>query len=332
VGSWQRLGQALGLLVLVATLTAASAPGGLAGPAPAAVSEAPSRPSSEAPSRPSSDGVPASSNSGGASVSSESAKGAASVSLSDVRPFVVVHVVARGETVSAIAAGYGVKASTVATAAKLDNPDHIYPGETLVFPSVDGLLHVVKPGDTLSEIAQAYRADSQAILRANAIDDPKIIPIGRTLIVPGGTPRRAPAAPPAATTAKTSATATARQTLSWPVSGSVSSRFGPRWGSIHAGVDIAAAYGATIRAAAPGRVAFVGWYGRYGRCVVVDHGGGFTTLYGHVSVILVSTGERVGRGDPIAEVGSSGKSTGPHCHFEVRVGGRAKNPLNYLGD
>jgi murein DD-endopeptidase MepM/ murein hydrolase activator NlpD len=115
------------------------------------------------------------------------------------------------------------------------------------------------------------------------------------------------------------------------VLGSVSSRFGPRWGHTHSGIDIAAAYETTIHAAAAGKVIFVGWYGQYGRCVILDHGGGLTTLYGHASSILVHTGDHVQRGDAIAEVGSSGNSTGPHLHFEVRVAGEPRNPLNYLG-
>ncbi len=331
-----KAGRTVGLLVLVATLTAASAGSWPVGPAPPDATSSGSPQAGFGPSDPG-EAVLSETRSGeraGSAASSGASGPSASTAVSDPapppddRPFVIVHVVARGETVSGIAKGYGITASTVAASARLGDPDHIYPGETLVFPSVDGLLHVIKPGDTLSEIARTYRVNSDAISQANDIDDPRALAVGRTLIVPGGKPRRAAAASIASGVAASTASGVA---LSWPLRGAISSSFGPRWGQVHAGIDIAASYGATIRAAGPGTVSFVGWYGRYGRCVIIDHGGGLTTLYGHASVILVSAGDRVARGDPVAEVGSSGNSTGPHCHFEVRLDGRARNPLNYLG-
>lgn len=311
-----KAGRTVGLLVLVATLTAASAGSWPVGPAP---SDAPFSGSPQAEFDPSDPGE------AGLSASTAASDPAPPP---DDRPFVIVHVVARDETVSGIANGYGITASTVAASARPGDPDHIYPGETLVFPSVAGLLHVIKPGDTLSEIARTYRVDAGAISQANDIEDPRTLAVGRTLIVPGGKPRQAAAA---STASGAAGAAASGAVLSWPLRGAISSSFGPRWGQVHTGIDIVAPYGATIRAAGAGKVSFVGWYGRYGRCVIVDHGGGLTTLYGHASVILVSAGDRVARGDPVAEVGSSGNSTGPHCHFEVRLDGRARNPLNYLG-
>jgi murein DD-endopeptidase MepM/ murein hydrolase activator NlpD len=116
----------------------------------------------------------------------------------------------------------------------------------------------------------------------------------------------------------------------WPVSGPVVSGFGMRWGRMHEGIDIAAALGTPIRAAAAGTVIHAGWLGGYGNLVVLDHGGGLATAYAHASSILVGVGQRVGQGQTISLVGSTGNSSGPHLHFEVRVNGSAVDPLGYL--
>jgi len=99
---------------------------------------------------------------------------------------------------------------------------------------------------------------------------------------------------------------------------------------MHTGVDIGGPSGAPIRAADSGVVVMAGWNGGYGNWTLIDHGGGLATGYAHQSSIGVSRGQRVGRGDVIGRVGSTGASTGPHLHFEVRVGGSPVNPLNYL--
>jgi murein DD-endopeptidase MepM/ murein hydrolase activator NlpD len=123
----------------------------------------------------------------------------------------------------------------------------------------------------------------------------------------------------------------------WPVRGYVSDGFGSRsnpYGGggyeMHPGVDIATTFGTAIEATADGVVLFAGVQGGYGNCVVVDHGYGVTTRYGHMSRIDVQAGERVHRGKQIGAVGSTGRSTGPHCHYEVRLQDRPVNPMNYL--
>lgn len=120
--------------------------------------------------------------------------------------------------------------------------------------------------------------------------------------------------------------------LAWPVAGRVTSYYGWRWGhrEFHTGIDVAAPYGTVVRAAASGVVTMAGWYYGYGRAVLIRHADGLETLYGHNSKLLVSPGDRVERGQPIALSGSSGRSTGPHVHFEVRLGDRPVNPLRYL--
>ena len=120
----------------------------------------------------------------------------------------------------------------------------------------------------------------------------------------------------------------------WPIRGRITSYFGNRhiFGrtSFHSGIDIKANYGAPIKAADGGKVTFAGWKGSYGNLVIITHDNGTQTYYGHNSSLLVSAGQRVYQGQTIAKAGSTGRSTGNHCHFEVRVNGRAVNPLNYL--
>jgi murein DD-endopeptidase MepM/ murein hydrolase activator NlpD len=116
----------------------------------------------------------------------------------------------------------------------------------------------------------------------------------------------------------------------WPVSGPVTSGFGWRWGRMHEGIDIALPSGTPIVAAASGTVIVAGWMGGYGLLVVIDHGGGVATAYAHQSAIAVGVGQSVFQGQVIGYVGSTGHSTGPHLHFEVRVNGAAVDPLGQL--
>jgi murein DD-endopeptidase MepM/ murein hydrolase activator NlpD len=115
-----------------------------------------------------------------------------------------------------------------------------------------------------------------------------------------------------------------------PAKGPLSSLYGARWGAVHRGLDIAAPYGSTVVAASAGVVTLADWNGGYGKLVIIDHGNGVTTRYGHNSKLLVEPGQRVDAGTPIALVGSTGYSTGAHCHFEVRQGDEAINPLPWM--
>jgi murein DD-endopeptidase MepM/ murein hydrolase activator NlpD len=116
----------------------------------------------------------------------------------------------------------------------------------------------------------------------------------------------------------------------WPVNGTVVSGFGMRWGRMHEGIDITASSGTPSWAVAPGTVIHAGWLGGYGNLVVVDHGSGLSTAYAHASSILVGVGQQVAQGETVALVGSTGNSSGPHLHFEVRVDGSAVDPMGYL--
>lgn len=115
-----------------------------------------------------------------------------------------------------------------------------------------------------------------------------------------------------------------------PTKGTLTSSYGYRWGGFHSGIDIANSSGTPIYAADGGTVTYSGWYGGYGYCIIINHGNGFETLYGHATALYVSVGQKVSQGDHIAAMGTTGNSTGNHLHFEIRVNGNHQNPYNYL--
>jgi murein DD-endopeptidase MepM/ murein hydrolase activator NlpD len=123
----------------------------------------------------------------------------------------------------------------------------------------------------------------------------------------------------------------------WPADGPITSGFGYRrhpvlgTSRLHAGLDIGAGYGSEVYAAQSGVVILAGWNGGYGNCVMIEHPDGVVTLYGHMSELLVSEGESVGRGAVVGLVGSTGLSTGPHLHFETHIGGSPEDPLSLVG-
>jgi murein DD-endopeptidase MepM/ murein hydrolase activator NlpD len=115
-----------------------------------------------------------------------------------------------------------------------------------------------------------------------------------------------------------------------PMDGRVTSEFGPRWGTMHKGLDLAAPAGSPIRAVTGGTVRRANWNGGYGNAVIIDHGNGLSTLYGHAASLDVKPGQKVNAGDIIAREGSTGDSTGPHLHFEVRLNDKQIDPRPWL--
>ncbi len=215
-------------------------------------------------------------------------------------------------------------------------------------PGREGVHHVVQPGQTLYRIAKAYRIDIRHLMRVNGIRDPRNLQVGRRLWIPGAW--RVVYVPPTDKSAqipqkpgaqlrkrtrsarKPAPVRPVRNYLSWPLKrGAVTSTFGRRNGRHHDGIDIGAPRGTPIRAAADGKVVFSGWGPTgYGLMVIIKHPNHLTTLYAHNSKNWVRKNAQVKKGQRIASVGSTGRSTGPHLHFEVRNDTHPKNPLIYL--
>jgi murein DD-endopeptidase MepM/ murein hydrolase activator NlpD len=196
-----------------------------------------------------------------------------------------------------------------------------------------GRAHTVAPGDTFGAIARRYGVAVEALVAANRLRDAAaVLRIGRVLTIPSGAdrgPTRARGIPLNLVLAIPDWVEQAPRFV-WPVEGPVSSTFGRRRSGWHRGIDIKAPQGTPIVAAAPGRVTASRREPRYGLVVKIAHGQGFVTVYAHNHENLVRVGARVAAGEPIASVGRTGHATTHHLHFEVRLTGRAFNPLYLL--
>jgi murein DD-endopeptidase MepM/ murein hydrolase activator NlpD len=209
-------------------------------------------------------------------------------------------------------------------------------------PEVVGVVHVVRKGETVYRIARAYGLAPADLLEENGIVDPKQVAIGTELFVPGATRvvgldettgsggKATGPAPPTAEPEPERPASAQKAKLAWPLKGVLYGRYGVRSGRRHDGIDVSAPEGTAIGAAAPGTVIFAGEQSGYGSILILRHEGGLVTLYAHCSALLVDEGTAVKAGQVIAKVGQTGRSTGPHLHFEVREGTRPRNPLLFL--
>jgi len=184
--------------------------------------------------------------------------------------------------------------------------------------------HIVQPGETIYHIAHLYGISPVSLMAINGLTDPRLLAVGQTLIIPANRQT--------ASTVGFSPWPVVRadRQFAGPVAGLVSSPFGIRNGVMHDGVDIVARAGTAVHAADDGTVIFAGSLRGYGNAVILRHSGGYVTVYGHNQRNLVPYGAEVVRGQVIAELGSTGRATGPNLHFEVRFQGQPQNPLAYL--
>ncbi len=251
------------------------------------------------------------------------------------RTKIMYYTVESGDSVSTIAAEFEITVNTILWENNLSSYSLIRPGDRLKILPVSGISHTVARGDNLSKIAKEYNIEENKIIEANEIEDGAKLSVGEKLIIPGGRKStyasyvsssytgieaikdlvRPPGAAPVA------------NKMNWPTEGH---RITQYYSWRHLGVDIANKVGTAIYAADAGTIEFVGWSTGYGNTIVIDHGGGKRTRYGHLSKFYVKKGEKVGKGDTIGAMGSTGWSTGPHLHFEVIIDGRKYNPLNYI--
>lgn len=255
------------------------------------------------------------------------------------RDTIETYIIQSGDTIGSIAQEFGISANTVLWQNNLSWNSTIRPGQTISILPVSGVAHTIKSGDTVSSIAKRYQIDPSAIIEFNKLADAADIRIGEILIAPNGIKPTAVAARSAQTRALPDvlrdifvpSSYTGKETGSrflWPLlSQHITQYFRLR----HTGVDVGDKTGNPIYAAESGKVERAGWSkGGYGYHVIINHGNGVQTLYGHASRLLVNVGDIVTRGQTIALIGSTGRSTGPHLHFEVRINGRVTNPLNYI--
>jgi len=286
----------------------------------------------------------------------------ASEAQTPTRTTTEIYQVQNGDTVASIAKRFRVNVGTVAWANSLTSRSIIRPGDHLKIPAISGLLHTVKRGDTVEKIAALYHAKTDEIYSANHLVPNYTLGVGDEIVVPGGTPPE----PTRASRSRTLATLRpnipvsqvrnkafdAYQELNntgidirtkppdvenifvpgdkllWPTRLHTINQY---YGWRHTGIDFDGDYTDPIYAAEDGIVEKSGWNaGGYGLMVLIDHENGIKTRYGHASKLFVQEGERVKRGQVIAMIGTTGRSTGTHLHFEVIINDRRVNPLGYI--
>lgn len=245
-----------------------------------------------------------------------------------------------GDTLTGIASRFGVSMMTLWWANNITSKDSLKVGQTLVIPPVTGLVYTVKVGDTVDTVAAANEIDAADIMDANGLTDTNLI-VGQVLVLPGAKgepiPTPKPTKRPSSGSSGGSGVAPTYNGGSWrwPVSGGgnyISQYF--KYG--HYGLDIAASYGSPVVAALGGTVVRAGWATTgCGYQVILRNSSSIYTMYCHNSAVLVSQGQTVSKGQQIARIGSSGRSTGPHVHFAVSIGYPHQsgsyfvNPLRY---
>lgn len=242
------------------------------------------------------------------------------------------YIVQAGDTITSIAQQFNVSVNTILWENKLGPYDIIRPGQKLTILPTTGISHKIKKGDTIERLAKLYGTTQEEIKSFNNLTEGEPLEIDRALIVPGGVPysppkpampKKQPSPPTTPAPAKI-----AGPGLIWPTSVyRITQYFSWR----HPGVDIAGPKGTPIYAADDGVVILVEQRSTgYGWQIMIDHENGFQTRYAHNSQNLVKVGQRVKKGEAIAAIGSTGRSSGPHVHFEIYVFGSRVNPLNYV--
>jgi murein DD-endopeptidase MepM/ murein hydrolase activator NlpD len=243
------------------------------------------------------------------------------------RDKVETYIVKEGDTLARVADKYGVSIDTIKWASDMKG-DSLSIGQYIQIPPVTGIVHKVAEGETVQSIAKKYKTDAQKIVNFPFNDftdlDTFSLQVGQLVVVPDGVQITAP---PIIFTMPPQMAFSGTGKLVWPTNGLITQY--PIW--YHLAYDIANPSLPGVMAADDG-VAVIPPFMRYGygNHIIVDHGGGFSTLYGHLSEIYVKTGDHVARGQVIGRMGSTGRSTGTHLHFETRINGTPVNPSAYF--
>ncbi len=238
------------------------------------------------------------------------------------------YTVRAGETLASIAKRFDISVDTIKWANSLKS-DLIKPSQVLKIPPVTGIVHKVASGETIYTIAKKYNTNAQNIINFifNSYDDYDTFSLvaGQTLYVPNGTIE--PEKPAYKFVAQIQAGVRGSSNFIWPTTGVITQY----WVWYHQALDIANPAAPPVIAADSGTVAYAGCTGYgYGCSVIIDHGNGYQSLYAHLASYSPNAGDSVSQGSQIGVMGSTGRSTGTHLHFEIRSGGRLLDPLNFL--
>jgi murein DD-endopeptidase MepM/ murein hydrolase activator NlpD len=246
---------------------------------------------------------------------------------------IITYTVQPNDNIWSIAQGFGLKAETVLWAnSKVEkSPDLLSVGQELVIPPVDGIWYTVQNGDTVEKLAKTYQTSVEKIVtfELNNLQEPYTLVAGQQVMLPDGRKKVVPSNyyPMTRVGRAPQGAPTGTGRFAWPAIGYLSQRY---W-SGHLGIDIANNTGTPIRAADDGYVVLAGrdtW--GYGNQVLIDHGNGYLTRYAHLNTIKVKAGDFVAKNQVIGTMGSTGRSTGPHLHFEVIYNNTRRNPLGFL--
>src|SRR3989344_2340207 len=252
-----------------------------------------------------------------------------------VRDKIYKYVVQEGDTVSTVAQKFGISEETILWQNNLDKKSKLKVAQELEILPVTGVSYKVQKGETIYSIAKKFEAEPQAIVdfpfNTFVNDETFALAQGQTLIIPEGIkPQEAAPRTGFASRRQTpnAGSVTASGTFVWPAGGNLTQNFA--W--YHRGIDIANKSAPDILAADSGTVVVSGWpdNGGYGMRVIIDHGNGYQTLYAHLQATYVQVGQTVARGNAIGKMGSTGRSTGTHLHFEIHQGGNFLNPFEFL--
>jgi len=259
---------------------------------------------------------------GGTALLPESGPSGTIADISQENPHgtISVYTVRQGDTLSQIAKMFGVSINTIAWGNDLKNGT-IKPGDTLLILPISGVRHIVVKGDTVAGIAKKYKADAREISLFNNLSESALLAAGTEIIIPDGEGAAVNLGP--ASRVRGGGGPSYDGYYLRPILG------GRKTQGLHGynGIDLANYFGAPVFASAGGEVIvakYDGWNGGYGKYVVIAHPNGTQTLYSHLSQVLTYVGRQVARGEVIGNIGSTGNSTGPHLHFEVRG---ARNPF-----
>ncbi|MGR6837357.1 peptidoglycan DD-metalloendopeptidase family protein [Syntrophomonas erecta] len=231
--------------------------------------------------------------------------------------------VRQGDTLWDISRTYNIDMETVLAVNDLGKNSVLSVGQTLKIPYSRSRIHIIRGGETMWEIANRYDVSVEQLQRMNQGKSPPNLTIGDKLIIPDSTLAMA-------ITTSSRGISLGGGMFTWPVIGAITSYYGWRKSGFHHGLDIAAKLGDPIKACASGKVIFAGDKPVYGKMVIIEHPDGKQTIYAHAQKILVNQGQSVKRGQVIATVGTTGRTTGPHLHLEVKIGDKNYNPLNFL--